>query len=47
MEGNVKVKSLGGLRGLLDVYRNNKEVITVLPGGISVFQRKEPSRFLL
>lgn len=24
MEGNVKVESLGGFRGLLDVYRNNK-----------------------
>lgn len=46
MEGNVKVKSLAGFRGLLDVYRNNKRVITVLPGGISVCQKKL-SRFLI
>lgn len=43
MEGYVKVESLGGFRGLLDVYRNNKKVITVLPGGLSVCQRKKPS----
>ena len=36
MQDNVKVKSLGGFRGLLDVYRNNINVIIVLPGGISV-----------
>jgi len=36
MQDNIKVKILGGFRGLLDVYRNNKNVITALPGGISV-----------
>lgn len=35
MQDNIKVKkSLGGFRGLLDSYRNNKNVIAVRAGGI-------------
>lgn len=36
MQDSVKVRSLGEFRGLLDVYRNNKNIITVLAGGILV-----------